>query len=71
MIYFFCGTHQQAFLYLLIQRIQLLLPLVHGSAGLMVAQFPLLHILWVYVLVGQSQRTQTIPSILLSMEQLL
>lgn len=58
-------TNQQVFLNLFIKFIKSLLSVLHGGAGLMVALFPLLHVVLIQVLVSQSQCTEAFARILL------
>lgn len=58
-------TNQQVFLDLLVEFIQLLFPSVHGYAGLVVAPFPAFDVVLVQILVGQSERTKAVASVLL------
>lgn len=64
-------TNHQVFLYLFIKFIKSLLPSVHGSAGLVVAVSPVIHVTLIQVLVSQNQRAEALACVLLqSLQQL-
>lgn len=61
-------SYQQILLYLLVQLIQFALSVLQLGAGLMVSLLPLVEILLIQILIGQSQSPKAVPCKLLQID---